>query len=541
MSRRKTKNTLVIVLLVLIVLAAAVLGGMIWLVTTHFFVGGRAYAKDARALDLRDRELTVTEYENIRRQLPECEIRWDIPFQGSALADDTTVLSFDSLSDSDLKQLAYFTQLQRVDAAGCEDYERLMELRELYPGVELHYTVSIGGTEYDQDAAAVECPELTDEDITLMAYLPELVYVDASGCRDYDRLGLLRETYPEVKVSYQVELLGQKFTEADVLATFEDPDLDVLMERLAWLPGVEQVHLVEPDVGMEALSALQEAYPWVTFTWEKTLMGRTFNSADTEYDLSELSLTENYKTGWMLEPMPAEETEQIIRAAAELMEWFPNAEKMILPAYYFDNETVSAFREEMRDQYKVVWTVYLTRKPVRTDSIVIHSSALGVSMIDEQSQDLKYCEDAVVVDLGHSYIKNIEWVRYMPELKYLILADNWLRDITPLSDCKNLIYLELFDNKYLADYSPLKGCTALQDLNISETYADLEPLKELTWLNNLWANICEITWPESIALQEALPNTTVMTQGGVHNGGGWRELQNYFDMRDIMGLPYNAW
>ena len=166
---------------------------------------------------------------------------------------------------------------------------------------------------------------------------------------------------------------------------------------------------------------------------------------------------------------------------------------------------------------------------------------MEVCFIDELSQDMKYCEDAVVVDVGHSYIKNIEWVRYMPKLKYLILADNWLRDITPISDCKSLIYVELFNNKYLSDYTPLQGCTALQDLNISETYADLEPLKELTWLNNLWANMCEITTAEHNALQEALPNTTVMTRGGRHNSLGWRDLQNYFDMRDIMGLPYNAW
>ena len=541
MKKKRSSRKPIIVLLVLVILSASLLAGLVWFSITHFFVGGKAYPKNAAMLDLRNRILTVAEYNQIRRELPECTIRWNIPFQNSAYPDDTTSLSVKSLSDADVKALVFFEKLETVHAEGCRDYAQLMELKQRYSQVELTYAVELEGTEYPQDAAAVTLSELTDETLEQLAYLPELVYVDASGCRDHTRLGLLGEAYPDLQVSYQVELLGQTFTEADVLATFADPDMDRLMEGLAWLPGVEQVHLVEPAASVEELSALMEAYPRVTFTWDKTVLGRTFNSAATEYDLTGLPLAGDVKTGWKDTPMSAMDTEQLVRMVKNAMAFFPNAEKVILPAYCLDNETVSAFREEMRDQYKVVWTVYLTKKPVRTDVTVIHSSALKVSFIDEQSQDMKYCEDAVVVDVGHSYMKNIEWVRYMPNLKYLILADNWLRDITPLSDCKSLIYLELFDNKYLSDYTPLQGCTALQDLNISETYADIEPLKKLTWLNNLWANICEITTKEHNELQEALPNTTVMTRGGVHNGGGWRNLQNYFDMRDIMGLPYNAW
>ena len=159
MSRRKTNKKPIIILLVLMVLIAALLGGMIWFVSTHFFVGGKAYPKDAQVLDLRDQTLTVEKYEAIRQELPGCEILWSVPFQDSAYPDDTTELSVRTLSDSDLEQIAYFTELKKVDAAGCLDYDRLMELKELYPAVELSYTVTIGGKEYAQDAAAVVCPE----------------------------------------------------------------------------------------------------------------------------------------------------------------------------------------------------------------------------------------------------------------------------------------------------------------------------------------------------------------------------------------------
>ena len=166
---------------------------------------------------------------------------------------------------------------------------------------------------------------------------------------------------------------------------------------------------------------------------------------------------------------------------------------------------------------------------------------MKVCFIDEQSYDLKYCEDAVIVDIGHSYVKNIEWVQYMPKLQYLILTHNWIKDLGPISSCKNLIYLEIYWNKHILDYSPLLGCTSLKDLNLSGTYANPAPLQQMTWLENLWANATDFTSAEKQALVDALPNTHIEFNGGGYTTLGWRQLQSYFDMRDMMGLPYNTW
>ena len=68
MSRRSNKKP-IIVLLVLVLLVAALLGGMVWFVTSHFFVGGRAYPRDAEVLDLRSQNLSVKKYESIRQEL----------------------------------------------------------------------------------------------------------------------------------------------------------------------------------------------------------------------------------------------------------------------------------------------------------------------------------------------------------------------------------------------------------------------------------------------------------------------------------------
>ena len=540
MSRRKSNKTPIIILLVLVILAAGLLGGIVWFINTHFFVGGRPYANDAQALDLRGQKISLEEYRMLRERLPEAELRWDVPFQGTAHPDDTTGLSFQTLSDEDLDTLAYFQNLKTVDATGCREYAQIQKLKDRYPNVSVKYTVSIGGKEYPHDAQKVVVSELTDEEIALMAYLPELKAVDASACRNYEQIGKLMAQHPELELSYQVELLGKTYTEADTEATFDDPDVNVLLERLAWLPHMEKIHIGKTTASAQSLRQLVDAYPNIAITWEKTVFGKTFNSAETEYDLSDSELAVVPYGVWN-HPVDAAETSRITQQVEEAMAYFPNAEKVILPACYFHNETMSAFRDKMRPEYKVVWTVYVTKKPVRTDQEIIHSSAYKVCFIDELSQDLVYCEDAIVVDIGHSYVKDISWVRGMPKLKYLILAHNWVKDITPLSTCKNLVYLELFWNGYIPDFTPLLECTALEDLNVSGTPTDMTPLYQMTWPKNLWANCKGITPAEDEALREALPNTTIMTRGGDYTTGGWREIQGYYDMRDIMGLPYNHW
>lgn len=539
--KTNSKKGLIIVLLIVILILAGAVSGMAWFLNSHVFVEGKAYCSDAQQLNLRDRNMTIAEYEAIRAQLPDCDIAWNVPFQGTVYPDDTTSLSVSRLSAEDLDVLAYLPKLRQMDASGCREYDLLMQLQQRYPDIYVSYTVEIGGVEYPHTATSVVATDLSDEEIALFAYLPQLQTVDANACTDPARMTEFARTHEDVHLVYQVDLLGQTFTQDVTEATFEKPDVAQLIAHLPGLTSLETVHLVEPEATAEHLLELMAACPDKTITWEKTLLGKTFHSGDTEYDLTDISLSDTRLPGWTLTPLDKAETTDIIQTVEKNMAYFPNAEKVILPDYRLDNETMGAFREKMRSEYKVVWSVYITRRPVRTDKEVIHSSAMGVCLIDEQSYDLKYCEDAVVVDIGHSYVKYIEWVKYMPNLRFLILTHNWIKDLTPISTCKKLEYLEIYWNKHIPDYSPLLGCTALKDLNLSGTYADPEPLNKMTWLENLWANDTTFTAEEQKKLRESLPNTFIHIKPADYTAGGWREIPRYFEMRDIMGLGYNRW
>lgn len=518
---KKLTIALVIVSLIFTLLLGAWIYGFIWLLNNNVFVGFDVFPKNATYLNLTEKNISSTYYNKLHGLLPNCEIDWLVPFQGRRLDSRIETLEITEISDQDMPILEYFPMLKIIDATRSRDYPQLIKLQEKRPDLLVKYVVQIDGVAYSQDTEEISLVNLSDEEVALLDYLPSLKSINAQGCRDYVQLRTLQERKPEVEVRYTVNISGSEYPESTMYLTLFYSDISELSSQLENLPHLKTVHFVEPTTDAELLINLTESHPEIDFTWEKTVFGQLHTTEDTEFDFSGMEIT--------LEDVEAS------------MRFFPNAEKVIMSDCGIDNETMAAFREKMRSEYKVVWTVIVTGQRVRTDDTIFHSSGRHVSLVNEQSYDLYYCEDMIVVDVGHSMIKYIDWVKGMPNLKYLILADNWIKDITPIRTCKNLVYLELFINDCLDDISPLIDCTALEDVSVADTHVDLKPFAQMPWLKNLWVNNCGATAEERKLLTESLPNTHIEFDHGFTTGGGWRQLQNYFDMRDLMGLPYNTW
>jgi hypothetical protein len=103
-----------------------------------------------------------------------------------------------------------------------------------------------------------------------------------------------------------------------------------------------------------------------------------------------------------------------------------------------------------------------------------------------------------------------------------------------------LIYLEFFWT-WINDYTPLLGCTSLQDLNVARTNGDPMTFAQMPWLKNLWIDGYDVSREERPILEAALPNTYIKYCDGEMTANGWRDLRNYKDMRDLLGMPYNTW
>lgn len=514
----------------------ALLGGILGLLLALIFLvvclkfcvlaGGRLYPRGRAELDLRERRISAGTYDKLQNALPDTDILWNVPFQGKLLPSNITELTVTALTAEDARTLLYFKSLQVLNAEGCTDYENLLTYRLQSPGCRVRYRVTVGGSTYDSDAKMLMVTEFTKDDAAKIAYLPDLEIVDGSGCTDYGNLAALQAAYPGLSVRYAVTL-GDSELEADTVeATVTGAESGQLIQALAGLPNLKNLTLIDPAADGSTLQALRLQYPDLTLSWYFRVNGREIGEDAVEVDVSGMDFSS-------------------LAAAENMASCFPKLEKFIMSSCTvggkaIGNETMADFRERMRSSYKVVWTVQCGRLSVRTDATTfMPTREHEYYFLDSMAPNLKYCEDMICIDIGHHKVKDISFVRYMPHLKYLILTDTAVQDISPVAELKELIFLELTFG-IVRDYTPLLQCTALEDLNMDKLdyYADPTPIYQMTWLKTLFWHRCNTQVQQKLA--EALPNThldfTGTTTNPIHTG--WRNLQNYYDMRDLLGMPY---
>lgn len=477
---------------------------------------GGMYYIHAESLDLRDKVLTEEDFQDLSAKMPDCRIRWNVPFQGNYIANDTEEITVTSLTEEDVQLLNYVTGLKKVDGTGCDDYLLLALLQEHRPEVDVRYSVPVSGTAYAKNTEELKLDSFTEQDAKVLPALLRLRKVEISNCEDYALLQQLQEDHPEWNLAYNVRVGDQTVawdTPEIETAALSSQDLDLV---LSGLPKLRVLHVVNPAADHRELFALRQEYPDVKLHWTVEMFGQTFTEETKEVDIS----------GNIVER--CEDVEKLVAC-------LPNLEKLIMSDCGIENEVMAEFRERQRENYKVVWTVYMGNIcSLRTDAIYFHPYQQGEGYFyDDETENLKYCEDIICLDLGHHDITNIDFLRYMPHLKYLILAHTRIRDVSAIVNCQELIYLEV-DWSRIQDLSPLVELKALEDLNLSRTYCDLTPILEMTWLKNLW--VPNRSEEDQQRLIEALPDTHL--ELNAVNTKGWRHLPNYYAQRDILGMEY---
>lgn len=539
---------------------------LVWLLNTYHVVDFKLYRKDVETLDLRGQEISADHYEKLRAKMPEIEIRWDVPFQGGILADDATKVTVSELSAEDAQILAkYLPKLRTVSGEECGDYDSLFALKQLRPGVQVNYRVPLNGKAYAGTAFQVTLSGITEEELGRLQYLPVLNTVTVTG-GEPELLQKLREYCGEEGIRFQLQAGGQILAENAVTVSVEEITGEEL-SLLQLLPKMKKLHLVEPKADAEQVIALREALPGVTVTWEKSVLGKTFAQDAVEIDLTDIislgageqpgdktayqhgldfpvqGTQEEIPTAIKISkyhPLPdkSDETKELIAEVEAAMAYFPDAEQVVMLGSILHNVQMSSFRDAHREDYKVVWSVQCGNVLTRTDATFFMPVKYHVYYLnDEEAYNLRYLEEAVAVDIGHMNVSDISFVEHMPNLEYLILAHTSIQYIEPIRSCKKLKFLEV-DWTGIRDLSPLEDCTALEDLNVGNTSVDLEPLKKLTWLKNLWA----IFRAASIyPVSQALPDTKVVSSGNATVASGWRDLPNYYAMRDELKMYYMSW
>ena len=512
----KGKKTIA-VLGTILVLLAVLIAGMLWCVVNYSMVDFKFYPKNAAVLDLRDREISAKHYEKLRKKMPDCEILWNVTVQGKQYSSDSTKLAVTGLTDADVKAISYLENLKTVSARGCTDYAQLLTLQEQNPELEVVYTVQIEDQTFAQSAVKVYFSEADQKDVDKLRYLPAVTDVVAREGREPEQLAALQDKCHEQGMSFHV-MFGQDVCAEDVEELTITATTDEELNLLDLLPNLKKVHFVSPEASVENLIALREN-SGLEVTWERSVYGVMVTSEDVEVDISYHEVDN-------------------LQELEQQMEYFPNAEKLIMSYCGIENPTMAAFRELHREDYKVVWTVTFNGKlPTRTDETDFFPSRDGMYYFsDVEAYNLRYCEDMVCIDVGHMTVKDVgPWLSKMPNLEYLILAHTQVQYIDGIENCKKLKFLEL-DWSCIRSLDPLVGCTSLEDLNIGLTWPDTSALLEMPWLKNVY--MIEGSQADAWKISQACPNTRVVTRGGATVGSGWRQLPNYYAMRDYLGVPY---
>ena len=474
-----------------------------------------------RQLDARDTGMTVEQYEWLTKQMPQCSILWDVPVGEKRYSQDTTELLVDMLTDGDIYALQYLPALSWIDTGSWQDHTRIQQVQRTYPDCTVRYRIVVGNETWDYDAVSLALtdadPEELKEKLGLFSRLESVLLT--GNVPDTEELKQLQQQYPDVFFLWKKQMLGRTL-ETDMeyldLSGAGLQDTTELEQLLPMFRNLKTVRLDDSGLTEDQCIALAKQFPKTQFVFGITIGDYILRTDATEIDISDT---------------PMENTAQI----EELLPCFRDLEKVVMCRCGISSEEMDALNRRHED-IRFVWSVELAEMEFRTDAVHFTPNRWGLKCTDENIYDLRYCPDMVCVDVGHAFrLTNCEWVKYMPNLKYLILAETGISDLSPLKDHKNLIYLELFLSK-VTDYSPLTTCKALEDLNLCYTQGDYKPIAEMTWLKRLWWSGC---WKARTKLPDLMPDSVYMEFLSMSSTGrGWREGQHYYDMRDFIGMEY---
>ena len=476
---------------------------------------------ELQSLDARNTGMTVDQYEWFCQAMPKCQVLWDVPIQGGFYPVDTQELTVKQLTEKEIAALKYLPQLTRIDAPDWQDYEAIQTLQTRYPNCTVHYRIAIGDDIWEKDSISILVSDASVQELTeKLRLFSNLESVMLTGnVPDLPALQELQDQYPEVFFLWKVEAFGRTLETDSSYLDLSGAGLKNTRELENLLPYLPQLKTIRlDDSGLEEADciALAKQFPDIQFVFSVTVGDYILRTDVTEIDISDT---------------PMENTEQI----ESLLPCFRDLEKVIMCRCGISSEEMDALNQRYAD-IRFVWSVELAEREFRTDDVHFTPNRWGLKCTDENIYDLRYCTDMVCVDVGHAFrLTNCDWAACMPNLKYLILAETGISDLTPLTGHKNLIFLELFLSK-VTDYSPLTTCKALEDLNLCYTQGDYKPIAEMTWLKRLWWSG---SWKARTTLPDLMPDSVYMEFLSMSSTGrGWREGQHYYDMRDFIGMDY---
>ena len=335
----------------------------------------------------------------------------------------------------------------------------------------------IGGQTVDPAVSSLTLV-LADGETEKLSSLPNLRFLDLRGSENAAEIAAWAGAHPEVDVSFDVTLPDGRVLDSDTytadLSAMNGKQALEAASLLSLLPRLRSVDLGRErgDLTYDDVDAIHAMLPDADLHLLFRLYDKDFDLADSTLNLRYIPVKDN------------------CAAVREVMAHMPNLRTVDMDSCGVDNATMEKLNQDFPD-VKVIWRIWFGEKySVRTDveMILASKASVGGVLWDDDVAQLYYCHDVKYLDLGHNGgITDIGFVRGMPKLEAAILAMQGWSDASPLADCPNLEYLEMF-GVTCSDLSPLSGLSKLRHLNIASNIhiSDISPLYSLTELERLW-------------------------------------------------------
>ena len=363
----------------------------------------------------------------------------------------------------------------------------------------------------------------------LQSELPELYdlrhAVLAPDSLTPEELRQLEELRPDVSFEYRFHVYGAEYgmdlSTLDLTAAGNET-LELWFRWAGCMQGLRRIELGEGEasdgrIPWAALAALRAQRPDLSVDYSFTLYDKSFTLDSEEMNLNHIAM---------------DDQGALVKAVALCM---PNLSFLDMDTCEVDDEHMAEIRDAL-PRTEVVWRIWFGEHSyatagysVRTnvERILASNPGIGGDLTPENTRSLKYCTKVKYLDLGHNpLMRDIDFVRYMPDLEAVVLAMGSWFDASPLENCPKLRYAEL-QTTALADVRPLTKLKNLTDLNICYCFAlhDISPLYEMTQLKRLWIGCMTPVLAEQVARMRVLnPTCEIDTEVIDPTTGTWRFL-----------------
>ena len=340
-----------------------------------------------------------------------------------------------------------------------------------------------------------------------------------------EELAQIQAAYPNAEITYTVELFGDILTPDTEELDFSDLDPQTVLEcipKLMLLPELQTINLMteagECRWGLEDIPVLDEirnTLPNVRFSVAFALFGQTVSDRDARIEYVQKDIGNSGA--------------EIIRS---VLPYLTSCEYFLLDGCGIDDELLAELREDFPST-KIVWRIWLgepdykSPRAMRARSFLTDTHRIRTTAVnDSNCHLLKYCVETKYVDFGHNHgISDFFFLSYMPKLEVAILALTKCNDLSPLANCTELEYLEVYRSD-VTDLSPIANCKKLKHLNFGDMdISDITCLYDidLERIRGCMTPVPQEQWEEFARLH---PDCQILNEGGSPSKNGWRKDAN---------------